>query len=75
VQRFGTLALLTLLVVEPVAAQTATPEPRVRGCFSHTDTFCAKRCGDEASCFKECKTQCIEPGDGDSIRLQPKKQG
>jgi hypothetical protein len=72
-QRFGTLALLALLVVAPVATQTPTSEPRVRGCFSHTDEFCKKRCGDEAACFKECKLQCMTPGDGDSIIQRPKK--
>jgi len=62
-----------LLVAVPAAAQTSTSEPRVRGCFSHTDVFCKKRCSDEAVCFKECKTQCMTPGDGDSIMQEPKK--
>jgi hypothetical protein len=72
-RRLTMLALLPVLVVVPAAAQTPTNEPRVRGCFSHTIAFCKTRCGDEAVCFKECLTQCMEPGDGDSIKQQPKK--
>lgn len=69
---FVTLALL-VLAIHPLAAQTPDNEPRVRGCFSHSDPFCKKRCGNDEACFKECKLQCMTPGDGDSIRMQPKK--
>jgi hypothetical protein len=72
-ERYTILALLALLVIFPVAAQTPTNEPPVRGCFSHTDEFCKKRCSDEATCVKECKLQCMTPGDGDSISVQPRK--
>jgi hypothetical protein len=71
---FRTLALLALLGVTVVSAETSTKEPRVRGCFLNTDEFCKKRCGpNEAFCFFECKKQCMTPGDGDSINLPPKK--